>query len=85
MKTMTKEQIEKMQAARRARASQPREPKPSRKTAIREKCKDCIYDEHSPGTWLQQVTACEDKACALWPVRPVRKMAEKSSCQFQGE
>lgn len=48
--------------------------RPSKARAIREKCKDCIYDDCSPGTWLQQVTECESTECALWKVRPVSKV-----------
>lgn len=38
--------------------------------AIAAKCKGCIYDETEPGTWRQQVEACEILACPLWGVRP---------------
>lgn len=48
----------------------------SRSSAIREKCKDCIYDNQEPGTWLSQVDACDDRSCALWPVRPKRRLAK---------
>lgn len=37
---------------------------------INEKCKDCIYDPDSIGTWRQQVTLCSTKTCALYDVRP---------------
>lgn len=38
--------------------------------AIDNKCRDCIYDPHAPGTWRQQVEACEVTSCPLHPVRP---------------
>lgn len=65
--------IDKMQAARLAKGNTARTPMPSRKRAISAKCRDCIYDECSPGTWLQQVTACDSVDCALWVVRPMSK------------
>jgi hypothetical protein len=38
--------------------------------AINDNCKDCLYDKLEPGTWLQQVTLCVVKSCALHNVRP---------------
>jgi hypothetical protein len=32
-------------------------------------CVNCIYDEHIPGGWRQQVQACTVTACALWDSR----------------
>ena len=46
---------------------------PSRKKAIEEMCKQCIYDPKTPGTWLQQVTDCVGVSCPLYEVRPQRK------------
>jgi len=43
----------------------------SLKSAIREKCKDCIYDPLDKGTYLQQIEACTSESCALWSVRPL--------------
>jgi hypothetical protein len=44
----------------------------SRTKAINDKCRDCIYDPKSVGTWREQVQACpSEKSCALWPYRPV--------------
>ena len=43
----------------------------TRHQAIRAKCKDCIYDECAPGTWIKQVSDCTSTDCALWPFRPV--------------
>ena len=42
----------------------------SLRKAVNAKCKDCIYDPSSRGTWKQQVTLCSCKTCALWPHRP---------------
>jgi hypothetical protein len=42
----------------------------SMRKAINDKCKDCIYDKHSPGTWREQVAQCSCISCALWPLRP---------------
>lgn len=70
---MDKDHIARMKAARLANRMTAKTPAPSRKAAIREKCKECIYDDCSPGTWLQQVTECESTDCALWKVRPTSK------------
>lgn len=46
----------------------------SLRTAINEKCRDCIYDPKSGlGNWRQQVSACQITRCSLWPVRPTSK------------
>lgn len=42
----------------------------SRAAAIAAKCRDCICDEHQPGTWREQTAACTVVACPLWPYRP---------------
>jgi hypothetical protein len=42
----------------------------SLRIVINEKCKDCIYDPASSGTWRQQVALCRVKSCALYDVRP---------------
>ena len=38
---------------------------------IDEKCRDCIYDEFQPGSWVQQVGACEITDCPLWEIRRI--------------
>ena len=43
----------------------------SLKKAIERKCKDCTYDQSSPGTWREQTESCTVTACALWEVRPI--------------
>ena len=42
----------------------------SRKKAIEEKCKECIYEQGASGTWRQQVDMCTSHTCPLYPVRP---------------
>ena len=43
----------------------------SLRSAINDKCRDCIYDPLcGGGTWREQVAQCSVKSCALWPVRP---------------
>lgn len=42
----------------------------SLRRAINDKCKDCIYDPASNGTWRQQVSLCCVKSCPLWGLRP---------------
>ena len=47
------------------------------KTALRAKlnakCRDCIYDPHSEGTWRKQVEKCTSFICPLYEVRPTSK------------
>lgn len=44
----------------------------SRAKAIRDMCKQCIYDPVAgKGTWRQQVEACTSKDCPLYHFRPV--------------
>ena len=45
----------------------------SLRTAINDKCRECIVDPRVPGTWLAQVEACTSYTCPLWVVRPIRK------------
>jgi len=42
----------------------------SLRAAVDAKCRDCIYDECSPGRWRQQVAACTITHCPLYAVRP---------------
>ena len=43
----------------------------SRVEAIAAKCRDCIHDPLSAGTWREQVAACASGNCPLFDVRPV--------------
>ena len=45
----------------------------SRKQAIDENCRNCIYDPQDRGTWRDQVTNCTVKSCALYGFRPLNK------------
>ena len=45
----------------------------SYKTAVEQKCKECIYDPIVEGTWKQQVEDCPSVTCPLHPVRPKSK------------
>ncbi len=50
--------------------------------AIAAKCKECIYDPGSPGTWKAQVEECTSYSCPLYSHRPKsakRKGAEAPS------
>jgi len=42
----------------------------SLRKCINDKCKECIYDSYSPGTWRQQVAECTSPECPLYGVRP---------------
>jgi hypothetical protein len=49
--------------------------------AIAAKCKSCIYDPISPGTWRAQVAECSSTNCPLHPFRPgpiAQKRANKA-------
>jgi hypothetical protein len=39
--------------------------------AIKAKCKQCIYDPKTGGTFLAQIEACSVQSCPLWPLRPI--------------
>jgi len=43
----------------------------TRKQAIDENCKDCVYDPSNGGTWRQQVEDCTIPSCSLFAFRPV--------------
>lgn len=43
----------------------------NRTKAIKMKCKECVYDPHAEGTWLDQVANCTSSTCALYEVRPM--------------
>lgn len=51
-------------------------PGQSLRAAIDAKCRDCIFDEHAPGRWRQQVSACACTKCALWPHRTHRRQRD---------
>ena len=46
-------------------------PSPSLRAAIDGKCRACIHDPLSAGTWREQVAACVSANCDLHPVRPL--------------
>ena len=48
----------------------------SLRSAIDEKCRDCIYDEAERGGWRQQVEACTITRCPLYEVRCRSKAAQ---------
>ena len=45
----------------------------TRQEAINAKCKDCIYDSFSTGTWREQTSNCLDTLCPLYNYRPLSK------------
>lgn len=47
------------------------EPITSRAAAIAAKCRECIHDPMSAGTWREQVAACTSANCPLHDLRPV--------------
>ena len=53
----------------------------TRQQAINEKCKDCIYDETSGGTWRKQISDCLATDCTLHAYRPLdrARQAEKKA------
>jgi hypothetical protein len=42
----------------------------SLRKAIDAKCKECIYDPYSSGTWRKQVSECTSNNCPLYLFRP---------------
>jgi len=46
----------------------------TRKKAIFEKCKECIFDPLEEGTWVKQAQNCEITSCALHPYRPRQRV-----------
>ncbi len=46
-------------------------PTTSLRSAVNAKCRDCIFDRLSAGTWREQVAACVSSNCELHPVRPM--------------
>ena len=52
--------------------------RPSLRSAIDAKCKDCIYDPGGGnGTWREQVEACASANCPLHSVRPISVKVQK--------
>lgn len=51
----------------------------TRQQAINAKCKDCIYDSASEGTWRQQVEECTSADCPLHEHRPKSTPAQSTS------
>ena len=43
----------------------------SRRAAVDEQCKSCIYEQGEKGTWRAQVARCKSTDCALYEVRPM--------------
>ena len=50
----------------------------SRVEAIAAKCRDCIHDPDTAGTWREQVAACGSGNCPLFAVRPVPRNCIKA-------
>ena len=48
------------------------------KKRINDKCKECIYDPYSLGTWVKQVEECTSTSCPLHPVRPQTRATKLS-------
>lgn len=43
----------------------------SLRSAIDDKCKECVYDPLARGAWREQVADCGGVNCRLYSVRPV--------------
>ena len=50
----------------------------SLRTAIDQKCKDCIYDSAVPMNWKKQVTLCTSYDCGLFEVRSTSKSTSEA-------
>lgn len=54
--------------------------------AINAKCRECIYDPLSRGTWREQVKECSSSSCPLYPLRPLPIGAKKAEdCSNKGK
>jgi len=51
--------------------------KPFLRAKINAKCRECIYDHHTEGSWRKQVENCTGFACPLYEVRPTSKGRSK--------
>ncbi len=47
------------------------------RTVIDAKCRECIYDPQSEGSWRKQVENCLSPGCSLFPKRPISKGGKK--------
>lgn len=56
----------------------------SRKLAIEDMCKQCIYDPCQPGTWRQQTEACVSAPCPLFIYRPRARKIDTPRDQSRG-
>lgn len=59
----------------------------SRKQAIDQYCKECIYDPKAigEGTWRQQVEACTHTPCPLYTYRPKSYSEQDSLAKIDKE
>ena len=55
----------------------------SLRKAVNDKCKECIYDPRSLGTWRKQVEDCTSRLCPLYHERPVQIENSTKMGQFQ--
>ena len=53
----------------------------SRKKAIDNFCKGCIYDGYEHGTWRAQVEACTMLSCELYTYRPLTRDTTKTNAK----
>lgn len=56
----------------------------SRKQAIEQMCKQCIYDPGQSGTWRQQTEACVSSPCPLFKYRPRARKIDTPRDQSRG-
>lgn len=50
----------------------------TRRLAIHEFCKECIYDSDAEGGWRKQVEKCTATNCPLFNFRPMSIAAERA-------
>ena len=51
----------------------------SKRNAINAFCRECIYDQGSKGSWIEQVTSCTSFKCPLYGERPITKGAHREA------
>lgn len=62
-----------------AKTRKPKKAIPSRKKAIDDMCKQCVYDKKATGTWREQVQNCCGYTCPLYELRPMPTTADEKT------
>lgn len=55
----------------------------SLRNCINAKCKECIFDPYSDGTWRQQIEQCSSPNCPLYDVRPRSQKSDNDNLSLR--